>query len=103
MPLWRRTAASRGGAFARTLLADRIRTGVAIRMSDPEDVMVRGVMAVVVVAVLVALPWAQPPSGGRRSRNAIGRKTSGRERQVIRDPSTGARLTGSLLSAAGAR
>jgi hypothetical protein len=46
---------------------------------------VRGVMVIVVVD------------------NAIGRKRSGRERQVIRDPSTGARLTGSLLSAAGAR
>jgi hypothetical protein len=72
-------------------------------MADPEDVMVRGVMVVVVVAVRVALPRAQVPSGGRRSGNAIGRTRSDRERQVMRDPSTGARLIGSLLSAAGAR
>jgi len=38
-----------------------------------------------------------------RSGNAIGRTRSDRERQVMRDPSTEARLTGSLLSAAGAR
>jgi hypothetical protein len=49
--------------------------------------------------------WSPPMSAFVRSSNAIERtRASGRERQfVMRDPSTGARLTGSLLSAAGAR
>lgn len=71
MPPWRRAAASRGGAFARTLLAGRIRTGVAIRMAEPEDVTVRGVMMVVVVAVRVA--------------RAPGPGTVGREEERERD------------------
>ena len=72
-------------------------------MAEPEDVIVRGVMVVVVVPCAWPLPRAQVPSGGRRSGNTIGRMRSDRERQVMRDPSTGARLIGSLLSAAGAR
>ena len=65
-------------------------------MAEPEDVMVRG-MVVVVVAVRVA-PAPGPGTVGREEE-----RERDRERQVMRDPSTGARLTGSLLSAAGAR
>jgi hypothetical protein len=57
-------------------------------MAEAEHVIVRGVMAAVAVLVAPALSLA-----------TVGR----RERQIIRDPSTGARLIGSLLSAAGAR
>lgn len=47
--------------------------GVAIRMSDPEDVMVRGVMAVVVVAVLVA-PALGPATVGREEEQECDRE-----------------------------
>jgi len=52
--------------------------------------------------VLVA-PAPGPGIVGREEEQECNREKEGRERQVIRDPSTGARLTGSLLSAAGAR
>jgi hypothetical protein len=99
----RRTAASRGRACARTPLTSRIRTGRSrtdgrTRRRDGErGDGSRG------SARAWPLPRAQAPSGGGRSGNAIGTTRSDRERQVMRDPSTRARLTGSLLSAAGAR
>ena len=64
----------------------------------------RGVMVVVVVAVPVA-PALRPRIFGLGEEQECDReKQGGRERQLImRGPSTGERLTGSLLPAAGAR
>jgi hypothetical protein len=99
VPPWRRAAASRGRAFAHTPLASPIRTGRSrtdgrTRRRDGE----RGDGG-----------RARGPCPGPRHRRAGGGAgTRSRERDatgsaVMRDPSTGARLTGSLLSAAGAR
>src|SRR5713226_7083669 len=66
-----------GTRFAPIPLRAPSARGVAIRMAEPEEGMVRGVM----VAALVAPARAQAPSGGRRSRNAIERTRSDQERQ----------------------
>jgi hypothetical protein len=70
-------------------------------MAESEHVIVRGVM--VAVAVLVAPALGLATVGREEEQECDREKEKGRERQIIRDPSTGARLTGSLLSAAGAR
>lgn len=58
------------GPLAAPLLAGRIRRGVAIRIAEPEEVMVRGVMAVAVVTVLGA-----PALGHRRAGGEAGTRS----------------------------
>lgn len=50
--------------------------GVAIQMSEPEEVMVRGVMVVVVVAVPVA-PAPRPPTFGLGEEQECDREKQG--------------------------
>ena len=70
-------------------------------MAEAKHVIVRGVM--VAVAVLVAAALGLATVGREEEQECDREKRSGRQRQIIRDPSTGAPLTGSLRSAAGAR
>ena len=71
----------------------------SIQMSEPEEVMVRGVVVVVVVAVPVA-PAPRPHTFGLGKEQECDRKKQGErtERQfIMRGPSTRERLTGDLL------